>query len=230
MFKNYITNPKLHLPYEIEESPELKIQIQHKPFSEEFIEYFSSYGLDENDCKNENIYCVDKLYYNGNRAPLGTTLCIAYYFPEIDKLKILRPYLPKKDKWRSNVPNTYIDGLSDITDEIDYIIIVKSKKDKALIKKLGFKNVVSIQMEGKAVITAESEERMKNKRKIIWLDNDSTGKEVSAYYAEKGYIPILFDDFYYEKWGITDPTDYRKEFQETSKIIELLNERINEKK
>lgn len=226
-FKNSSYKHVVQVPYEIEESVELKIQIAPQPYTHKFINYYKSHLIKEETCVRENVYCVKDLFYNGQKYYLAEDeLVIAYYFPEIDKLKILRPNQPKKSKWRTNVPNTYIDGLSDLDPNIPYVIIVKSKKDKMLLIQLGYKNVLSVQMEGKFVITEETEQLLKDYYKIIWMDGDRTGKEVSAFYEAKGYNPIILPDYYYDVFEITDPTDYTKVFQETSVIEELLNNKI----
>lgn len=217
----------IHKPYEIEEDKIEFIQIQPKSYSEQFVNYFRQYLITEKTCQEDNVYCVNELFINNEKWYLrDNELCIAYYFPDIDKIKILRPYV-KDYKWRTNAPNTYIDGLSELTDEVDYVILLKSKKEKMLIKQLGYKNVLSTQMEGKFVITEETEERIKGKKKILWMDGDKTGREVSEYYKELGWNPIYFDSYFYDVFGITDPTDYTKEFQSTDLIKKLINEKIN---
>ena len=95
-----------------------------------------------------------------------------------------------------------------------------------LIKQLGFKNIVSTQMEGTFVITEETKEKIKSLRKIIWMDNDKTGKEVSKHYELEGFIPILFDDLYLEHFNVKDPSDFVKVFKNSNEIIKLINEKI----
>ena len=221
-------NPKIQVPYEIEESHIEKIQITPKSYSKRFIDYYKDYLILPETCKEENVYCVDKLFIDGNNWYINPNeLCIAYYFPDIDKIKILRPDQPKQYKWRTNVPNTYIDGLSTISSEDKNVILLKSMKDKMLIKQLGFINVLSTQMEGKFVITDETEEKLKDYNKIIWMDGDKTGKEVSEFYKNKGWNPIYFEDYFFDIFSITDPTDYTKEFKSTDLIKQLINEKIH---
>lgn len=218
--------PMISTPYEITESKELKIQVNPKTYSEKFIKYFQKHLITPKTCWEENVYCVDEVYYDGQLAyKAKDELIIAYYFPDIDKLKILRPEQPKIYKWRTNVPNTYIDGLNQLDPNIKNVILLKSKKDKMLIKQLGFKNVLSTMMEGTFVITDETEKLLEKYNKIIWMDNDATGKMVSKHYEDKGWNPILWPDWYTE-FGVKDPTDYSRVFQETSTITELLNEKL----
>jgi hypothetical protein len=220
--------PKINVPYEIEESPEMKIQIVPQPYTPKFIDYYKKHLILPETCAAENVYCVKDLFYNEQKYYISDQeLVIGYYFPEIDKIKILRPNQPKISKWRTNVPNTYIDGLSELDPSISYVIIVKSKKDKMLIKQLGFKNIVSVQMEGIFVINEESQKILEPYHKIIWMDGDATGQKVSKHYEEQGFDPVSFPDYYYDVFQITDPTDYTRVFEETSVIIKLLNDKIN---
>jgi len=222
--EGYKHNPIIHLPYEIEENHSELIQIIPKEYSQQFIDYYDQYSILPETCKNDNVYCVDKLFIDGKQWYINSNeLCIAYYFPEIDKIKILRPNQPKNYKWRTNAPNTFIDGLNDITNEVDYIIFMKSKKDKMLIKQLGFKNIVSTQMEGTFVITEETKDKIKSLRKIIWMDNDNTGKKVSKHYESEGFVPILFNDIYLDHFNVKDPSDYVKVFKNSNEIIKLIN-------
>jgi len=211
--------------YEDLEKEETLIQIEVQPYTKKFVNYFEDHLIHPENCQKDNVYCASKVFINGQEVKLfKDELVIAYYFPDINKLKILRPEQSKNYKWRSNVPNTYIDGINELDPNVKHAILLKSKKDKVFIKQLGFKNVLSTQMEGKFVVSEENEKILSNYRKIIWMDNDETGKSVSDYYAEHGYNPILLPDYYREVFGVTDPTDYSRVFKETSQIVKLIND------
>lgn len=146
--------------------------------------------------KKENLFFLDPQILNQNNVYLVSdywifldgkwrknwvhknTLCIAYYFPKTDHVKL---YFPEKEEMRfySNCTNQDIYGYSNLADFGDVLYISKSQKDRLTLKyHFGCSNVIALQNEG-CYIPDEIIQDLKSRFKkiIIIFDNDYTGYE-----------------------------------------------------
>lgn len=210
----------------IKKQSEVKIVVDIQDFNEKDLKYWNDYSISIEELKLYKIYSVKNFYINGY-IQSKDELCFAYYFSE-GKWKI---YQPLTKTWRTNV-STFIEEPLEYDDNLDYIIITKSRKDRIVLSKF-FKNVFNCQSENALSIPYEFDERFHYKKRICFFDNDAAGKKAcfndnyEHNLIKRGYLPVFIDDFLYLSRGITDASDYIKTFN-LEKARNYLMKKINE--
>lgn len=150
--------------------------------------YWGDHYQGEEDIRRENIYMPKEIWRNKRRIYLGKLLTFCYYYPEIDRWKIYRPYAEKKEKqqpihlwkWDTNVPFNYIENLGNIKG-CKWAALGKSKKDRMVIMKaLETECIANVQAEDAACMTQEALDIYHEvPTRIAITDNDKKGKEFS---------------------------------------------------
>ena len=129
--------------------------IYYSKMGKRHLDYWSNFHQEEDDLKKEHIYQIKELWRNKKKVPLGDLITYGYYYPEIDKWKIYRPFAPKKLentpinqwKWDSNIPFDHVD-FTGCPADCKRIFVTKSKKDKMVLRKaLGTQCVIDVQAE-----------------------------------------------------------------------------------
>lgn len=118
----------------------------------------------------------------------SSSLCIAYHFPETDRVKLYFPEtLIPEEKWYSNCTNNEIFGYSSLDKYGDLLIITKSQKDRLTLKyHYLYNNVIAVQNEGCYIPDNIVQDlKLRFKQIIIIFDNDATGLEKSKLLAKK---------------------------------------------
>ena len=172
------------------------IVVATRNFYSEELSYWNDYYQDIEDLKREHIFVPKKIWIN--KVPLvlkSTELTFCYYYPEIDKWKLYKPFAPKDRKWMGNVPLQTSWGLENIN-EGQNTIITKSLKDYMVVKKV-YNHVAGVQNES---LAAFSEEFSKNitigSKKVYYAgDSDIPGKAASY---------LITENF---KWKHLNPPD-----------------------
>lgn len=196
-----------------------KIQITPKDFTKEELKYWSQYYITEQELKDNNVYSIDKLYFNKTLVPPFKQMRFAYLYD--DKMKIYYPNADKTIKWMfNNTPNDFISSLDDIkykafTGSSDTkLIVTKSKKDEIVLKKF-FKDVCSTQSENHVGISEENIELFSKiygpENVYIIFDNDEPGVKACKYYNQFGFKYFNIEKKYLEK-DITDASDLVKAY------------------
>lgn len=187
-----------------------------RAMTKEELSFWNEYYQDISDLKRDRTYAISKLYLNRKRLSLPKNeLIFAYEYGgengEEPRHKIYRPFSQKSDdKWFPN--STLIsdmDGWGLDWETCEKLIITKSRKDYAVIKKI-FPHVVGVQNEGLGPFTEDNVTRIKvcSKDQYIAFDSDKPGKvasfRVTAKYGWKHinvpdqYLPDIKD---FAKWG-----------------------------
>lgn len=197
---------------EFGEPSEVKIHVIPKSFSCEELKYWSEYGINQDDLKEEKIFSIDKLYVNGKFiSNYNNEMKFAYLFEDGDEsfIKVYSPF-SKEYKWISNVPIKRALNLDQLPREGETILITKSKKDKIVLKKL-YPEIYEAQKEGTECITEELDNFFEEwyKYKICFFDNDEPGKKANRLLNPKGYGWINIPNQYNEV-GVKDPSDLVK--------------------
>lgn len=182
----------------LEEKRETLIQVITKKFDTADLAYWNLYGITGKELKQNDVYSVRRLFINRERIPFSPTeLVFGYLFD--DKWKIYRPLAEKKDKWLSNVPNTYINGLHKITNGCKNVVITKAKKDEMVLSKF-LPYVLSVQNESEMSISKSNITMLTERCGSIFLnfDSDEVGVQACKYYNQFGF-----------KW-VNCPKGYKK--------------------
>jgi hypothetical protein len=153
------------------------------------------------------------------------------YLYENKYWKVYMPLEEKKSKWKSNLPNTYMEGKENLNmfkkngELVDFVIITKSKKDRIIISKTIDIYCVNVQSENMFCFNEENVSFLKEntKTQILSFDNDSTGVANSIAISNRfgfKYLNIPRDS------GAKDFADYAK-LHGIDKLNSFINTKLN---
>lgn len=205
-------------PTEIKQ--ETKIMVHPCKFSKRDEEYWSEYGITEEQLLEDKVYSISKVYTSGKKGQhisyCSTKLAYAdvnfpsghkkVYFPEAASTGSLR--------FLTNCTHNDIGNISKINYQLNYIIITKSHKDCRVLKNLGYSNTVYFSNEGQVPEEKILQALLKSFRFVyIFYDFDDTGIKASeglksiieSYYPEKRIFLL-----YTQNVKIKDISDYYK--------------------
>lgn len=213
----------------------IDIEVTYKRVeSKKYLDFWKRYDISLKTRMLYYIYEVDTVHflndsYHKVKAP--RTLTISYEI--LGKYKIYKPYESKKDKFRNNFSETFVEGAIQLKFEKDFVIITKSTKECAFFREHFDWDTVA----GKSETTMLSQHFIntilfKNyKYVLIWLDNDEAGLKAQAKYLElyPDLIPVLMDT----KPKLKDPTDLYHDTKlrggNTLDTLKFINNLIQEK-
>ncbi len=213
IYNNVVLNnniPITEIGEKVSKSPKdsyTTILIKERKFNKYDEEYWSQYGITEEDLKNGLICPISKFWINekvfefSNKPPN-----IGYAIRIFDRYKIYMP-LSSNNRFLTNANSYYIYGYELLPEGIENLIITKSAKDCLVLKKYGIYSI-STQSETQdipEVIINTLKSRFKNI--AILYDNDTTGiNNASKISAKYGFKKIFIDDY----WKCKDISDFRK--------------------
>ena len=116
-----------------------------------------------------------------------------YAYKIDDKFKIYRPLASKYTKWRTNLTNRNVQGLSEIPKEGgNLLIITKSLKDVMCLYEMGF-NAIAASSET-TFIPDDMLQSLRSKWKhiVILYDRDKTGMLESRKYSRQYKLDAIF--------------------------------------
>jgi len=159
----------------IEESKAAFIQIIHREeYTKADIEYWSQYMISTEELLKHKIRSVTELYVNRQKVALGKGERVyAYEYPD-GKFKIYRVDQPKGQKWKSNIPCSYVENTEAIGDS-KKVLVTKSLKDRIVLSKIVPYPVINVQNEGSSAFTPQILELLKGREVIINYDADPPG-------------------------------------------------------
>ena len=116
-----------------------------------------------------------------------------YAYKVYDKFKIYRPLASKFTKWRTNLTNRHVQGLSELPKEGgDLLIITKSLKDVMCCYEMGFNAIAAA---SETVFIPEDilkSLRSKWKHIVILYDRDQTGMSKARQYSKQYKLDAFF--------------------------------------
>lgn len=201
---------------------EYLIQFDPRKMQEHELAYWAQFSITPEELKANNIYSIRALWVNKKQFFLSSGLHFAYYFPEVDKLKIYSPN--EKDwKWFGNVSAFQMEGVEKLIPSLyEPLIITKSRKDRIILSKL-YPNVCSTQNEAETAIPKEMDAKFDSMypSKFCWFDSDEPGKAANRKLNHRGYKWINTPNKLYEELGVKDPADVIKHagWQKGSQIL-----------
>ena len=220
--KNGHTRPKVERVNKIE----TELTVKRKYFTQTDDDYWGQYGIDRDVLKYFNVSPILMYWHNGTQGSLTYSKeSPMYAYKVFDKFKIYRPYSKyKKDKWRNNCGSYDLQGLEQLPETGDLLIITKSLKDVMVLYKHGY-NSVAPQSENSIIPTVLMEHlKTRFKKIIVFFDYDEGGVKGAESLCKKHDLEKLFiSKHYLEIYGIKDISDFAKEMSK-EKTIELLKE------
>ena len=217
--KIIIKKPKIIKP--------LEIDFVDGPFTNKHIEYFAKLEMDQKFLEKKNVFAVKSwaMGYGSNKKIIPFTqdeYVFAYYASDINKCKILRlgPEITPKDKWRTNVPNSYLWYYNDYIDLYpkDIGFVVKSVKDALIVQKTG-RNAIATNNESDVILLNNNVENIEKifKRPIMCYGTDPDGKKKSISITNQ------------TKWGWFNTPNYLYDLYNIEDFADYLNNGFNYK-
>ena len=178
--------------YSVDSGP-TDIGIVRQPFTDVDKQYWKQFHISLDTLKKFQVFSIK--YFLCNRVVRGTYKenSPMYAYKVDDKFKIYRPLASKYTKWRTNLTNRNVQGLSELPVEGgNLLIITKSLKDVMCLYEMGF-NAIAASSET-TFIPDDILDSLRHKWKnvIILYDRDKTGMLESRKYSKQYKLDALF--------------------------------------
>ena len=178
--------------YSVDSGP-TDIGIVRQPFTDVDKQYWKQFHISIDTLKKFQVFSIK--YFLCNRVVRGTykETSPMYAYKVDDKFKIYRPLASKYTKWRTNLTNRNVQGLSELPVEGgNLLIITKSLKDVMCLYEMGF-NAIAASSET-TFIPDDILDSLRHKWKnvIMLYDRDKTGMLESRKYSKQYKLDALF--------------------------------------
>lgn len=204
------------------------IEIKKKNFTKLDIDYWEEYGISKDTLKHYNVYPISTFWVNKLQSFNYSKEEPMYAYCIYDKYKIYRPLSKRIYKWRNNCTSFDVQGLEQLVDKSDLLIITKSLKDVMVLYELGY-HAIAPQSELSSIPKIIMDHlKLRFKDIIIIFDYDEGGIQGAKKLSEKYSIPYKFiPKHYYDLYQIKDISDFIKEFGKES-TLKMLKELLDE--
>ena len=178
--------------YSVDSGP-TDIGIVRQPFTDVDKQYWKQFHISIDTLRKFQVFSIK--YFLCNRVVRGTykETNPMYAYKVDDKFKIYRPLASKYTKWRTNLTNRNVQGLSELPVEGgNLLIITKSLKDVMCLYEMGF-NAIAASSET-TFIPDDILDSLRHKWKnvIMLYDRDKTGMLESRKYSKQYKLDALF--------------------------------------
>ena len=178
--------------YSVDSGP-TDIGIVRQPFTDVDKRYWKQFHISIDTLRKFQVFSIK--YFLCNRVVRGTykETSPMYAYKVDDKFKIYRPLASKYTKWRTNLTNRNVQGLSELPVEGgNLLIITKSLKDVMCLYEMGF-NAIAASSET-TFIPDDLLDSLRHKWKnvIMLYDRDKTGMLESRKYSKQYKLDALF--------------------------------------
>ena len=191
--------------------------------SQEYLEFWKRLDISK---KTRDYYYTSEvkvLHYKSStdhRVLLPKELCISYEI--VAHYKIYQPYSDRRDKFRNDYSELFVEGALQLKFEKDFAVITKSMKECLFFYEHYDWETVAGKSENTMINPYFMTEVLLKRYKtvFIWLDPDEAGIRAQQRYLDlyPSLIPIRFDDYIVQK----DPTDFYKKAKEHGKQTKAL--------
>ena len=194
--------------YSVDSGP-TDIGIVRQPFTDVDKQYWKQFHISIDTLKKFQVFSIK--YFLCNRVVRGTykETSPMYAYKIDDKFKIYRPLASKYTKWRTNLTNRNVQGLSEIPKEGgNLLIITKSLKDVMCLYEMGF-NAIAASSET-TFIPDDILQSLRSKWKhiVILYDRDKTGMLESRKYSRQYKLDAIFVHKKFKAKDISDAVKY----------------------
>jgi len=204
------------------------ISVRKKPFCKTDDLYWNQFSLFRDDLRHFNVYPIQEYWINEIVQPWSYNEANpGYCYQVYNKYKIYKPLSNKKDKWIGNCNNYDIQGLEQLDDKGDLLIITKSLKDVMVLYKLGYKSIAPNSENNGIPKCIINNLKSRFTKIVVFYDNDFSGINGSMSLCDKYDLESIMIPVGLPK----DISDYIKEYgiKEASKLMkeELCEEDTN---
>ena len=180
------------------------IGIVRQPFTKIDIDYWNQFNISLNTLNKFQVFSIK--YYLSNNIVKGIYKDEnpMYAYKVFDKFKIYRPLASKYTKWRTNLTTSDVQGLAQIPEKGDLLIITKSLKDVMVLYEMGY-TAISAASET-TFIPEDILSGLKEKWKYIVLlyDRDKAGMQNARKYSKQYNLPAFFINKKFKSKDISD--------------------------
>jgi hypothetical protein len=205
-----------------------KIIVTPRQWNDKDKQYWESVGLTLMDVYKSNTYPITSFRIDDGITILTDELayCMDFY-DDGDGIMMRKIYQPfnKDMKWRTNLTSLVVDGIKELPDNGDLLIITKSRKDRLVLKKHGYA-AISVNSESSFIPNVVFIKLKTRFIKIVlFFDSDKAGKLNSNIISKKYEIPNIQIP---ESWNVTDIAEFRYKygFINTKQILKYLTNEI----
>lgn len=168
--------------------------------------WFDRYDISSVTLTKFKIFPLSGFFINGTYTRCGSNV-YGFYFGRLpdgrEAWKIYQPYATKDLKWRSNCPETIIQGWDQLDEAGDVVIITKSLKDVVLLTQLGYPSVAPQAESNTISPDLVTSLRKRYTHVMLLYDNDVPGIEAANRIASNHNLPVFF-----MPEGTKDATDF----------------------
>ena len=180
------------------------IGIVRQPFTKIDIDYWNQFNISLDTLNKFQVFSIK--YYLSNNIVKGIYKDEnpMYAYKVFDKFKIYRPLASKYTKWRTNLTTSDVQGLAQIPEKGDLLIITKSLKDVMVLYEMGY-TAISAASET-TFIPEDILSGLKEKWKHIVLlyDRDKAGMQNARKYSKQYNLPAFFINKKFKSKDISD--------------------------
>lgn len=212
---NY-TERKVSHTYESDSDTE--IGIVRQPFTEYDKTYWKQFHINMTTLKSYDVFSIKYYLCNGIVKGVYRYDNPMFAYKVNDGFKIYRPLGNKYAKWRSNLKVTDIQGLKQLPELGNELIITKSLKDVMVLKEMGY-NAISPSSET-TFIPDDILDDLKSRYSKLYIlyDRDTTGVKQARAYSKKYHIDAFFINKRFKAKDISDAVKLNG-FTEVSKWL-----------
>ena len=186
--KRTIIKPEIK---ELKENKPILYEFEEMSFNKQHHQYWNAGELTEDFLNANNVFAASKIAINKKVIKVPDNEMCFIYVPDDNNekgLKILRigkTVLPQ-DKWRSNLPATFMFGYNQQKDKhVDKLFVLKSRKDELVMKLLNL-DTVSIQSENASVLDQNMPKLEPLAKDIVLvMGSDNQGKTMCIQIQQK---------------------------------------------
>lgn len=191
------------------ESQNTNIGIVRQPFTDIDKEYWKQFHISIDTLKRFNVFSIKYFLCNGVVRGTYKETSPMYAYKVYDKFKIYRPLASKYTKWRTNLTNWHVQGLSELPKEGgNLLIITKSLKDVMCLYEMGFNAIASSSETTFIPDNILQSLRSKWKHIVILYDRDPAGIKSAREYSRKYKLDAIL---VHKKFKAKDISDAVKE-------------------
>lgn len=150
------------------------IQVTARSWNSKDDEYWNRYMIARSELIAEDVHPVQELYIQRVKYPIQPDERVYVYRYPDDRMKIYMPDRVKGEKWKSNIPCAYVEGLERLNGD-PRVLITKSKKDRLVLSRIVPYPVLNVQNEGSSCFHEEFRKRLEGREVIVSYDADPSG-------------------------------------------------------
>ena len=171
-------------------------------------QYWNIFHISTNTLKKFDVFSIKYYLCNGIVKGIYNYENPMFAYKVYDKFKIYRPLANKYSKWRSNLNNNHIQGLAQLPEFGNTLIITKSLKDVMVLYEMGI-TAISPSSET-TFIPDDILDGFRKRWKHIYIlyDRDATGVKQAHNYCKKYKIDAFFVNKKFKAKDISDAVKF----------------------